>query len=84
MGMVLPDPFIRRPGPGTGRGKRRHAQHHLALISSKSCSTLLIQSVGTFLGWRLLDPIGGMVLSAYIIIEWIKTLLENFEKRTYR
>jgi hypothetical protein len=30
---------------------------------------------------RLLDPIGGMVLSTYIIVEWVKTLLENFAKR---
>jgi hypothetical protein len=37
--------------------------------------------MGTKLGWRLLDPIGGMVLSAYIIIEWVKTLLQNFANR---
>ncbi|WVQ84396.1 hypothetical protein IAT38_006548 [Cryptococcus sp. DSM 104549] len=34
--------------------------------------------VGSLVHWRLLDPIGGMVLSLYIIIEWIKTLLSNF------
>ncbi|WVW85057.1 hypothetical protein I302_107093 [Kwoniella bestiolae CBS 10118] len=34
--------------------------------------------IGTFFHWRLLDPIGGMVLSTYIIVEWIKTLLQNF------
>ncbi|KAL0240665.1 hypothetical protein I308_106464 [Cryptococcus tetragattii IND107] len=34
--------------------------------------------IGSLLSWRLLDPIGGMILSAYIIVEWIKTLLENF------
>ncbi|WWC96456.1 hypothetical protein V866_003324 [Kwoniella sp. B9012] len=34
--------------------------------------------IGTFFKWRLLDPIGGMVLSTYIIVEWIKTLLQNF------
>lgn len=39
------------------------------------------QYIGSLLKWRLLDPIGGMVLSMYIIIEWIKTLLENFAKR---
>ncbi|WVR06633.1 hypothetical protein IAU60_003665 [Kwoniella sp. DSM 27419] len=33
---------------------------------------------GSLLHWRLLDPIGGMVLSLYIIFEWIKTLLQNF------
>ncbi|WWC62941.1 uncharacterized protein I303_105539 [Kwoniella dejecticola CBS 10117] len=34
--------------------------------------------IGSFFAWRLLDPIGGMVLSTYIIVEWIKTLLQNF------
>ncbi|OCF37003.1 hypothetical protein I316_00907 [Kwoniella heveanensis BCC8398] len=34
--------------------------------------------IGSFLHWRLLDPIGGMVLSTYIIVEWVKTLLQNF------
>ncbi|EAL17217.1 hypothetical protein CNBN0450 [Cryptococcus deneoformans B-3501A] len=34
--------------------------------------------IGSLLHWRLLDPIGGMILSSYIIVEWIKTLHENF------
>ncbi|WVQ73508.1 hypothetical protein IAR50_003080 [Cryptococcus sp. DSM 104548] len=34
--------------------------------------------IGSVLKWKLLDPIGGMVLSLYIIVEWIKTLHENF------
>ncbi|WWD18783.1 hypothetical protein CI109_103238 [Kwoniella shandongensis] len=34
--------------------------------------------VGSLLKWHLLDPIGGMVLSLYIIFEWVKTLLQNF------
>ncbi|UOH85403.1 hypothetical protein LQV05_002225 [Cryptococcus neoformans] len=34
--------------------------------------------IGSLLHWRLLDPTGGMILSAYIIVEWIKTLHENF------
>ncbi|TYJ53394.1 hypothetical protein B9479_005994 [Cryptococcus floricola] len=34
--------------------------------------------IGSVLKWRLLDPIGGMVLSTYIIVEWIKTLHANF------
>ena len=42
---------------------------------------ILSQFVGTRVHWRLLDPIGGMVLSLYIIVEWIKTLAENFAKR---
>ncbi|ORY31810.1 hypothetical protein BCR39DRAFT_80831 [Naematelia encephala] len=40
--------------------------------------SLAFPFVGTKLSWRLLDPIGGMVLSTYIIVEWVKTLLENF------
>lgn len=39
------------------------------------------QFVGSKFGWRLLDPIGGMVLSTYIIVEWVKTLLGNFANR---
>lgn len=42
---------------------------------------LMEQYIGSLLRWRLLDPIGGMVLSLYIIFEWVKTLLENFAKR---
>ncbi|WVQ96251.1 hypothetical protein IAU59_003355 [Kwoniella sp. CBS 9459] len=34
--------------------------------------------IGSFFHWKLLDPIGGMVLSTYIIFEWVKTLLQNF------
>nr|ODN92490.1 hypothetical protein L203_00767 [Cryptococcus depauperatus CBS 7841] len=36
--------------------------------------------IGSFMRWQLLDPIGGMIISAYIIFEWIKTLHENFAK----
>lgn len=39
---------------------------------------LIIQFLGGLFNFRLLDPIGGMVLSTYIIVEWVKTLLENF------
>jgi hypothetical protein len=41
----------------------------------------IAQFAGSKLHWRLLDPIGGMVLSLYIIYEWVKTLLENFAHR---
>lgn len=37
--------------------------------------------LGTLLGWNMLDPIGGMVLSAYIIWQWCQTLHENFINR---
>lgn len=43
--------------------------------------SLFFPALGGLLKWRLLDPIGGMVLSAYIIFEWIKTLYENFQNR---
>lgn len=39
--------------------------------------------LGTIVGSHLLDPIGGMVISLYIIIEWIKTLLQNFANRGF-
>lgn len=47
-------------------------------LSAEYRLTVYKQWIGSLLSWRLLDPIGGMILSAYIIIEWIKTLLENF------
>jgi divalent metal cation (Fe/Co/Zn/Cd) transporter len=34
--------------------------------------------LGGLLKWNLLDPIGGMVLSSYIIWQWCLTLHENF------
>ena len=37
-----------------------------------------LQWLGSFFKLPQLDPIGGMVLSTYIIVEWIKTLLLNF------
>ncbi|EIW67609.1 hypothetical protein TREMEDRAFT_33448 [Tremella mesenterica DSM 1558] len=40
--------------------------------------SLAFPFIGTKIHWRLLDPIGGMVLSTYIIFEWVKTLLQNF------
>lgn len=37
--------------------------------------------LGGLLKWNLLDPIGGMVLSSYIIWQWCLTLHENFTNR---
>jgi hypothetical protein len=34
--------------------------------------------VGNLLQWKYLDPIGGMILSTYIIWQWCRTLHENF------
>ena len=33
---------------------------------------------GNLLQWKYLDPIGGMILSTYIIWQWCLTLHENF------
>ncbi|KAJ6557210.1 cation efflux family-domain-containing protein [Mycena vulgaris] len=46
--------------------------------------SLIIPWVGEVLSIRQLDPLGGALLSIYIIIEWIQTLLENFVKLSGR
>ncbi|KAJ7164706.1 cation efflux family-domain-containing protein [Mycena crocata] len=46
--------------------------------------SLIIPWVGEILAIRQLDPLGGALLSVYIIIEWIQTLLENFVKLSGR
>lgn len=40
-------------------------------------ASLIFPVVGAKLGWPALDPIGGILLSIYIIVEWIGTLLET-------
>ncbi|KAJ9476114.1 hypothetical protein PHBOTO_006190 [Pseudozyma hubeiensis] len=42
--------------------------------------SLIFPIVGSKLGWPALDPIGGVVLSVYIIYEWIETLWETVSK----
>ncbi|KAF7297121.1 Cation diffusion facilitator [Mycena indigotica] len=42
--------------------------------------SLIIPWVGELLSIKQLDPLGGAFLSIYIIVEWIRTLLENFTK----
>jgi len=42
--------------------------------------SLIVPWVGELLKIRQLDPLGGALLSIYIIIEWIQTLLETFVK----
>ncbi|KAJ7242856.1 hypothetical protein B0H12DRAFT_840404 [Mycena haematopus] len=42
--------------------------------------SLIIPWVGEILSIRQLDPLGGALLSLYIISEWVHTLLENFVK----
>ncbi|KAJ7695736.1 hypothetical protein B0H17DRAFT_425971 [Mycena rosella] len=46
--------------------------------------SLIIPWVGEILAIRQLDPLGGALLSIYVIIEWIQTLLENFVKLSGR
>ncbi|KAK4055623.1 hypothetical protein OIV83_000169 [Microbotryomycetes sp. JL201] len=46
--------------------------------------SMLFPFVGQLLGWRVLDPIGGLLLSVYIIVEWIETLFDNVVKLTGR
>ncbi|SJX66573.1 related to cation diffusion facilitator 10 [Sporisorium reilianum f. sp. reilianum] len=43
-------------------------------------ASLIFPIVGSKLGWPALDPIGGVVLSVYIIYEWIETLWETVSK----
>lgn len=43
-------------------------------------ASLIFPIVGSKLGWPALDPIGGIVLSIYIIYEWIETLWETVSK----
>ncbi|KAJ7644348.1 cation efflux family-domain-containing protein [Roridomyces roridus] len=42
--------------------------------------SLIVPWVGEILEIPQLDPLGGALLSIYVIIEWIQTLLENFVK----
>ncbi|KAJ7223170.1 cation efflux family-domain-containing protein [Mycena pura] len=42
--------------------------------------SLIIPWVGEILTIKQLDPLGGALLSLYIITEWVQTLLENFTK----
>ncbi|KAJ7366557.1 cation efflux family-domain-containing protein [Mycena albidolilacea] len=46
--------------------------------------SLIIPWVGEILSIRQLDPLGGALLSLYIISEWVHTLLENFGKLSGR
>ncbi|KAK4057955.1 hypothetical protein OIO90_001174 [Microbotryomycetes sp. JL221] len=46
--------------------------------------SMIFPYAGQLLHWRVLDPIGGLLLSIYIIIEWIETLIDNIVKLTGR
>lgn len=43
-------------------------------------ASLIFPILGSRLGWPALDPIGGIVLSVYIIYEWVETLWETVSK----
>ncbi|KAL8278319.1 hypothetical protein RQP46_009211 [Phenoliferia psychrophenolica] len=44
--------------------------------------SLLAPLIGEQIGWAYLDPLGGALLSIYIIVEWTRTLLETIQKLT--
>ncbi|KAJ7505577.1 hypothetical protein B0H11DRAFT_2273063 [Mycena galericulata] len=46
--------------------------------------SLIVPWVGEVLKIRELDPLGGALLSIWVIIEWMQTLLENFVKLSGR
>ncbi|GAA5923810.1 hypothetical protein JCM3775_000515 [Rhodotorula graminis] len=46
--------------------------------------SLLFPYIGQLVKWPYLDPLGGAVLSLYIIVEWTRTLLDNVGKLTGR
>lgn len=44
--------------------------------------SLIFPTIGDYLGWSLLDPLGGGLLSLYIISEWISTMADTTSKLT--
>lgn len=42
--------------------------------------SLIFPRLGQLFGWPSLDPLGGVLLSIYIIHEWIETLVEQVTK----
>lgn len=45
-------------------------------------ASTLFPVVGNFMGWNWLDPVGAIILSVYIIYEWMNVLLENIKRLT--
>lgn len=45
-------------------------------------ASTLFPVVGNWLGWNWLDPVGAILLSIYIIYEWMNVLLENVRRLT--
>lgn len=44
--------------------------------------SLVFPTIGKYLGWSLLDPLGGAALSTYIISEWVATMADTTSKLT--
>lgn len=44
--------------------------------------SILFPLIGQWLGLPILDPLGGALLSVYIVVEWSKTLLSTVQKLT--
>ncbi|KAG1471233.1 hypothetical protein G6F56_002242 [Rhizopus delemar] len=45
-------------------------------------ASTLFPLAGNYLGWNWLDPLGAILLSVYIIHEWMSVLLENVRRLT--
>ncbi|CAO3616160.1 unnamed protein product [Mucor hiemalis] len=45
-------------------------------------ASTLFPLVGNWMGWNWLDPVGAILLSIYIIYEWMNVLLENIRRLT--
>ncbi|KAF1807481.1 cation efflux family-domain-containing protein [Mucor lusitanicus] len=45
-------------------------------------ASTLFPLVGNYMGWNWLDPVGAILLSIYIIYEWMGVLIENIRRLT--
>lgn len=45
-------------------------------------ASTLFPLAGNYMGWNWLDPVGAILLSIYIIYEWMHVLLENIRRLT--
>ncbi|UZJ57377.1 hypothetical protein CBS101457_006697 [Exobasidium rhododendri] len=68
---------IYRKSPSSGvRAVAQDAENDVVF----NTASLIFPVIGDKLGWPALDPIGGILLSIYIIWEWIETLTETVNK----
>lgn len=69
--------IIYRRSPSSGvRAVAQDAENDVVF----NVASLIFPIVGSKLGWPALDPIGGVCLSIYIIVEWLETLTETVTK----